>query len=226
MKDEWGFKMINTNNHKYDYEKMFNEIDSFITEYKIEEIINPIGVDLGINPFDLFLLKKYIEQNNISHILEFGAGSSSKFIDSLGIKRTSFALQSIFYNIDYINLDIKSQYETIQKYIKENKFDMFLIDTEHTTDMATIINEKFLKPTKYKKALFIHDWFDFNKVTYSEQIYYYNNILKKYKVAYITDLPDEYINKLKIKNNIIDNKTMYHTQVHYVPRCSIILNPK
>jgi len=226
MADEWGYTIKNTNNYQYDYEQIFNHINSFIGEYKIEDMIKIIGVDFGINLFDLFLLKKFIEENNITHMMELGAGSSSKFIDSLGIKRTSFALDSVFYDLDYVKLNIKDDYEIVQEHIRKNDFDMFFIDNDHSTEMAKLICDKFLNLMDYSKPLFIHDWFDFNKTTYSEQVYYYNNMLDKYDVEYMTDLPDVFINSLKQKSNKIDNRILYHTAVHYVPRCSIILKPK
>jgi hypothetical protein len=118
MGDEWGIIILNSNNYKYNYQNIFNKIFNFIDEYRLEDIVKLIGENFGINPFDLFILKKFIFENNITNVVEFGAGSSSKFIDSLGIKRTSFALQPIFYDIKYEKINLYEQYNIIQKFIK------------------------------------------------------------------------------------------------------------
>lgn len=203
----------------YEYSYIFNKISHFVHEYDVNKIKEIVGQNFGINPFDLFILEKYIEENKIKSIIEFGCGSSSKFLDGIGVNRTSFANESIFYNVDFKALNILESYSIIQDFINNNEFDMFLIDSDHTSQMAQLISEKFLNLVNNKKSVFIHDWFDNKKITYTEQVFYLENIIKFYDVEYMTDLPEEYVNKLINMNDQINIVTTN------IPRCSVILKP-
>lgn len=204
---------------KYDYHRITNKILTFISEYDVDKIKAIVGQNFGIHPFDLFVLQKFIEENGINSIVEFGCGSSSKFLDGIDIKRTSFAIESIFYNVDFVKMDILDSQGIIEDFIKNNKFDMFLIDSDHTEIMAKTIFENFLNLTNHTKPIFIHDWFDNGKTTYTEQLFYLENMLSFYNVEYITDLPEEYIDTLTNLNN------QMNIVVTNIPRCSIVLNP-
>lgn len=224
MADEYGVKIIKFEyDYNYDYQKITDKISNFINEYKSEDIIKNIGHYLGINPFDLFILKKFVEENNIKSILELGAGASSLFIDNLGINRKSFALESVAYEIEYEKFDIFKNYNIIQDYIKNNEVDMFIIDCEHSHEMAKLIDENFLKLVEYKKPVFIHDWFDYDKIGYSEQRYYLDYIVKNYDVEYMTDLPNDCVLSLLKLNSEINKNNEEFTNI---PRCSAILKSK
>lgn len=225
MADEFGIRIP-----KYidEYDDVFNNIKNIVENYNVESIKNDVGNLFGINPFDLFILKTFIEKNRIKNILELGAGTSSKFIDKLNIERKSFAIESIYYDVVFEPLNIYQSYQDIKKYIKSNSIDLILIDCEHTGKMGKLIDEEFLYSLNYNVPLFIHDWMGNEQIGYSEQIYYIENILKFYDIKFITDLPDHYLNELKKINNEIDNQIIYDKLElkTIIRRCSAILTPK
>lgn len=218
MSDEHGH-ILYKGDYIFDYQRIFNffyeEIEYFnLSDYEV------IGHRLGVNPFDLFMLKTFIEKNKITHILELGSGTTSKFLDILGVKRKSFALECIYHNdINFEQINVFDSYKVVQSYLVENDVDMILIDCEHSERMAKLISEKFFKEINYKLPFFVHDWFDLEKVTYTEQIYYYNNLFGHYDLYLMTDLPEEEIKKLTSVNNQLSKK-------FEVPRCSAIITPK
>jgi hypothetical protein len=82
--------------------------------------------------------------------------------------------------------------------------------------MGQLIYNHILSYTNFKIPIFIHDWFDFEKETYQEQVFYYNHLFEYYDLDVMSDLPIKYINKLGVDIN---------SECH-VPRCSAILTPK
>jgi len=195
----------------YDYKKIINNITKLIPTYEIGDIIECIDGEFGINPFDLKLLKEFIISNNITNVLEFGAGTSTKLLDTLNINRKSYALNSVTHSVTFHKINLYDDYSLVEKYITDNPtIDMVIIDCEHTGKMGALLNEKFLKLLNHSRPIFIHDWFDYGKKTYTEQVYYHNNILDKYVVSYMTDLISPFFDMEKN---------------HRVPRCSTILTP-
>lgn len=217
-------------NYRKNYDTIVKELKKIVNEYDLVEMKNNVGSLFGINPFDLFILKKFIDNNNIKNVLELGAGTSSIFLDNLGINRTSIAIESIYYGVKFENLDLYESYKIVKDNIKNNNYDLLLIDCEHSNAMAKLIDTEFLTLFNHKIPIFIHDWMDSDKIGYSEQVYYIDNILNRYKVLYQTDLPTKYIDELIAINNQIDNEELYSglgLRIEHLPimRCSAILTP-
>ncbi len=218
MSDEYGF-IIQKSHYEYDYERISNYFIGVIENYDPLKYEN-IGSNLGLNQFDLFMFETFIEEKKIKSILELGSGTTSKFLDILNIKRKSFALESIYHDdVVFDKINLYESYEVVQKYMKENKIDMILIDCEHSKSMAQLIYDKILKTSNFNLPIFIHDWFDFGKQTYTEQIFYYNTLFDHYNLYLMSDLPQNNVSKLtRINSKILKNS--------HVPRCSAILTPK
>ena len=214
MADEYGY-IINRPGYTYNYQKIFNKIINVIDNFNLtryEELVH-----LGVNPFDLFLLETFLRENNIKKVLELGSGTTTKLLDVLGIERKTFALECMnFTDLKFDKIDLYESYEVVQKYIDNNKIDFILIDCEHSRSMGELIYNHILKYTNFKVPIFIHDWFDFEKETYQEQVFYYNHLFEYYDLDVMSDLPIKYINKLGVDIN---------SECH-VPRCSAILTPK
>lgn len=231
MGDEYYHIIPRPKNNPIDYNFVYNNFLKILGNYNIENMSMLTGPKFGINPFDLYFLKCFIEENKIKHVLELGAGTSTLFLDKLGIKRKSYALESIYYDINFEQIDLYLKHEIVEDYIRKNDIDLFLIDCEHSYNMGKLISEKFFSIKNYKIPFFVHDWFDFNKYTYGEQKYYIENMLEFFNVFYMSDLPEEYIKKLKEYNTQIDNDELYQKfglKIEHLPiiRCSALLIPK
>ena len=219
MADEWYGDILQKGDYNFDYNKICDSFLEIINNFKTSDY-ESIGERLGMNPFDLFMLHTFMSTNNINHVLELGSGTSSKFIDSLKVKRKSFALECIYHDdVNFEKMDLFDSYEIVQSYLVDNDVNLILIDCEHSERMAKLITDKFLKKVEYKFPIFIHDWFDFGKETYTEQIFYYNNLFTNYDLHLMTDLPNKQIKKLTKANSQMNNQ-------FEVPRCSAILTPK
>lgn len=217
MADEFGYT-LEFDNYKFNYNLIYDELLKNITEYNPSKY-EKIG-ELGVNPFDLFLLEGFIKENKISHVVEFGCGTTSKILDVLGVRRKTFALESIYYkDLVFDKINLFESYKLVQEYLDKNEVDLFLIDCEHSESMGKLIFERFIEYTDFKIPIFVHDWFDFGKKTYKEQIFYYKNIFNNYELYVMSDIPDEFLDKLKNKNNFLNNE-------YFIPRCSAILEPK
>lgn len=229
--DDFGY-IINKppRDNPYKYDLIYERLNRLVSNYDLKHMKKIVGLDFGINPFDLFVLESFIENNKIKKVLELGAGTSSQMLDNIGVVRNSFALESIFYDLKFKKIDIFKDYRIIEKFIRSNQVDMLVIDCEHSARMAKLIDRRFLRLLNYSKPIFIHDWYDFGRTTFAEQVYYFNNLLDKYEVTYMTDLPANIIAKLKKTNEQIDNEIFYKklglkSRLLPIRRCSAILTP-
>ena len=222
MVDEFGV-IIQKGDYGFDYEIFYDIINKRIKDFnlKLYEDLYSLGSgNIGMNALDLFCLKFFFEENNIQNVLELGCGTTSKFLDILKIQRKTFALDCIYFEgVEYEKLNLFEEYQTIQKYVENNIVEFILVDCLHNEKMAELIFDKILKLSNFNTPIFIHDWFDFNKETYTEQVYYYNNLFKFYDLYLMTDLPKEFIDKLQYDKNSVD-------EICHVPRCCAILTPK
>jgi len=224
---EYFFKREN----EFDYVSITGKLIGFIKNYKYNDIkikysdvkIKPKD-NFGIHPFDLFVLGQYIKQNNIQSVLEFGAGTSSILFDSMGLKRKSFALTSMYCVCDFEAIDVYINPDRIVDYIKNNKIDLLFIDCEHSTAMAKFIIANFISLLS-NVPIAVHDWFDYDKPIYNEQLVYYTDLIKtkKYSVELMTDLSGEFFNKLITVNPAIDylDEMLIYKTAHN--RCLAIL---
>lgn len=230
--DDFGYTITTPPTNPYDYEAIYKRFKKLMSHYDLKSMKKLVGNDFGINPLDLFMLKSFIEQNKIKNVLELGAGTSSSMLDNMSVARTSYALESIFYeHVHFEKIDIFKYYPIVEDFIKNNPIDMLVIDCEHSFRMARLIDTKLLPLLNYTVPLFLHDWYDYDKQTYAEQVYYVTHLLDKYDVTYMTDLPPEILDKLKKANDQIDNEAMYKKlglRRGHLPirRCSAILTPK
>jgi hypothetical protein len=217
MADEYGH-IITCTGYVYDYELIYEEVKKNIKDFNKLEYQKLKF--LGVNPFDLFQLEIFLKENEIKNVLELGSGTTSKFLDNLGINRKSFALESIYFpDLVFDKVNLYESYNLVHEFLNKNKIDFILIDCEHSKSMAELIYNQILKYVDFKIPIFIHDWFDFGKITYREQVYYYENLFNHYDLHIMTDLPSDYINKLNKLGVTIDGEC-------HVPRCCAILKPK
>jgi hypothetical protein len=159
------------------------EYAKFTNEYL--DILTQVG-RLGMNLIDFYLLGQYIKNNNVKKITELGCGSTSAFLDKLGIYRESFSLFQAggFENLNFVKCDIYESADIINKSC-ENA-DLLLIDSQHSNQMAEFYHKNIL--SRHKLPIFIHDFMDNGQPTYSEQIYWIENLLdKEYKIFAATN---------------------------------------
>jgi hypothetical protein len=81
--DDFGYiitKPLKSEN-PYNYELIYKRLKKLVSRYDLKYMKKIVGSDFGINPLDLFVLKSFIENNDIKNILELGAGSSSRMLD-------------------------------------------------------------------------------------------------------------------------------------------------
>jgi len=217
MEDEYGFT-LELGDYKFDYESSFNFFEGKVSRLDID-FYKKLSC-LGVNPFDLFMIEVFLKENNIQNVLELGCGSTSKLLDVLKIKRKSFAIDCLCVDeLEFEKINLFNEYSIVQEHIKNDNVDFVLIDCLHNQKMAELIHTKILSSTNFNTPIFIHDWFDFGKWTYTEQIYYYNNLFSDYDLYLMSDLPEEYINRLEYDENAVNN-------ICHVPRCGAILIPK
>jgi hypothetical protein len=173
----------------------FSEIDNIIHD------LNP-----GMNSFDFVILNNYIKSSNIKTVTELGCGSTSRFLDFCGIKRTTFALIEVGGDdsLDYNKCDIFEKADEILASAKES--DMILIDSLHSDVMADFYYKNILKHVM--KPVFIHDFYDKRKNCYSEQTFWEDNILNKFYNLYI-----------------LANAYPVQRDNELYPQCSAILKP-
>lgn len=200
MPDDWGH-ITRYKLDTYITIKCFNFIKT--EEFDLQKIKDILDLYLGINAFDLYILKMFIEKYNIKKILELGCGSSSLFLDQLQVERETYSLSSQEYDIKYIQCNILNEWERIEAAAKTA--DLIFIDAEHSKTFATEYYKRLLLQTN--AAIFIHDWFLPGETTYSEQISLLNlGILDKYKFQIITRM---------LCKELYDNSN--------TPPCSILL---
>lgn len=182
LADDWGHALI------YD-------VDSSLIEYNFNSIktdeFDPSKIkhdyemlDYGINPFDLWVLKNFVMNRNIKSVTELGCGSTTHFLNKLGLKVTSFALSNPSkHQIVYNQCDILVNADKILESC--DKSDLLLIDSWHHKDMAKFYHQNILKHINL--PIFMHDWNKRGVVGYSEQVYWIEHILDKdYKLFIMT----------------------------------------
>ena len=93
-----NFETLTQNFSYWEYAKFTNEYMDILTQ---------VG-RLGMNLIDFYLLGQYIKNNNIKKITELGCGSTSAFLDKLGIYRESFSLFQAggFETLNFVKCDI------------------------------------------------------------------------------------------------------------------------
>lgn len=198
--DEFG-KLFNREN-EFNYDDYTSKLCKSIKNYSMSTYLKMFKGALGMHPFDLFTLEQYIKQNNVESVLELGAGTSSVLIDSLNIKRKSFAIESITHNCTFEPINLFTDTKPVIDYINNNKIDFLFIDCEHSTAMANLIIETFLPLLPHSTPVAIHDWFDYDRKIYNEQWVYYTQLIKpkKYEIDLMTDLPQKNLNFLGSTN--------------------------
>src|SRR5713101_291721 len=92
--DDYGYEITEPpeETNPYKYAEIYKRLEDIIGDFDLREMKKIVGLDFGINPFDLFVLKSFIERNDVKLVLELGAGTSSMMLDNMKIARKSFAL--------------------------------------------------------------------------------------------------------------------------------------
>jgi hypothetical protein len=156
-------------------------------EYDLDSIKSFLDTTLfGINPFDLYVLKQYIVNKGIKRVCELGCGSSSYFMDKLGVHRESFAYEDVSRcGVKFVECDIYESADMILDSCK--KSDLLFIDSQHNTKTAEFYSKHILKYTNL--PVFIHDWYLPDELKYPEQEYWIENLLyKTYDLFVLTRL--------------------------------------
>lgn len=175
------------------YSDDFSKISQLVVDYdfnnkNIEDLcgspinfseIDNVFADLnaGMNSFDFVILNNYIKEKGIKKVTELGCGSTSQFLDMIGVQRKTFALTQAAGSrpIEYIQCDIFKNSQAILESAEDS--DMILIDSLHSYEMSSFYYEKILSICK--KPVFMHDIFDKNKNCYSEQTFWEEHIAGK-----------------------------------------------
>lgn len=152
-------------------------------EFNLEDIESLMDqLYLGVNAFDLYLIKQFIQHNNIKSVVELGAGSSSIFFDKLGLKRTSFSQSSQEYKVSFKSVNIYDATEEISLALKDA--DLLFVDAEHSARFAEFY---FSTLMQLGKPVIIHDWFLPNETTWEEQSKLLElGILEKYQFVIVS----------------------------------------
>jgi hypothetical protein len=204
-----------------------------IKSYSVDELRPKTNNFFGLNPFDLFVIKEFIQKNNIKKVLEFGCGSTSELFDSIiGVDRTTYALEFVYNGVGSTIENSRIKFNSINLHnltLSEDElkqYDMILIDSDHTAEMANHLVKNFLEKTNYSIPVIVHDFFIPHHMSYpQENMYYVNNLIenKKMNLYLMTDFEDVDLDEInKIKN--IDLETQKYEK-HIIPRCIAILTP-
>lgn len=151
-----------------------------------EKLFNDLDCKTGVNLIDFFILHKYIEKNNIKKVTELGYGSTSIFLDSIGIKRETFAVDRAGVNanneVEFVKCNIYKSADMINESCKTS--DLILIDSQHAYTMAEFYHNNIL--INHNLPIFMHDFMAPGRQTYSEQIYWINHLINKEYTLYIS----------------------------------------
>jgi hypothetical protein len=156
-------------------------------EYDLDWMKSFLGkTPFGINPFDLYVLKQYIENKGIKRVCELVCGSSSYFMDKLGVYRESFSYEDMAQcGVKFVECDIFESADMILNSCKNS--DLLFIDSQHDLKMAEFYSKYILEYTNL--PIFIHDWFLPTELKYPEQKFWLENLLyKKYDLFILTRL--------------------------------------
>ena len=187
--DEYGAHLkytVDYNELKYNFDSIKQiEYDSNI----IKKYLN--GFMPGMSYFDFWTLFNFIKNRKIKTVTELGCGSTTHFLQNIGLICNSFSLaaeDSVKNKVPHIECDIFESAKIILDSCYTS--DLLLIDSLHTAAMAQFYHNNIL--TKINLPIFIHDWFDNGELGYTEQEYWIENILDKdYKLFLMTRIFDK-----------------------------------
>lgn len=166
----------------YSYEqKLYSFLE--LEKFELTSILERYSFYLGINPFDIYILERCVQEFQIKSALELGCGSSSIILDMLGIERQSYAQNSPDHR--HVTFKKTNLYETMPALLNKVKaVDLLFIDCEHSSAMAS----KYIPLLNSCKGLiFIHDWHLPGEPSWEEQQYLVSvDILNAYNDYCIT----------------------------------------
>jgi len=184
LPDEFGYKC----DYIFDIDTIFKNFNSIKTEeFVLENILSHTKeVILGVNPFDLYILKNFISFKSIKKVTEFGCGSTTALIRSLGVECHSFALSDQSNSgVVFNKCNILDSANIILEDCKTSG--LVLIDSWHSSVMAEFYHKELFGFISL--PVFLHDWFAPMEDTYSEQVYFAEKILdKQYELFLMTRL--------------------------------------
>jgi len=225
---------------KHDYineELLCNNLIGLIKNknFNVKELLNLCeNLDLnllGLNIFDLFVLKCYLELINPKKIIEIGCGTSTKLMNNLGYNVDTFALDDIHSIVtntnptNYHKIDLLTDYG-LNEIIKNcNDADLLFVDGLHSYNFAKRIYENVVP--KINGPIICHDFFPLHYTeTWGEQYYLINEFLNKnngYSLFTITSINNTFYNKIKNETGLDLNLTEYGSQQRII-KCLGIIN--
>lgn len=165
---------------------------------------------LGLNVFDLFLLKCYLELKKPNKIIEIGCGTSTRLMKNLGYKVDTYALddiQSIVTNTEpcnYNKIDLLTD-EGLTEVIKNsNGVDLLFVDGLHSYNFAKRIYENIVP--LINTPIICHDFLPLTyDLTWGEQYYLMNDFLNKkngYSLFTTSSINNIFYNKIKDETDL------------------------
>lgn len=159
--------------YPYDLAKIEENFELINSGYFVEDWFHSMPY-LLVHPFDLAILKGYIDYKKVQKVTELGCGSTSRFLDRIcKVQRETFALEDMLGGgIPFNKCDIYESTEVILDSCKTS--DLLIVDALHCEAMAECYLD-ILKETKI--PVFIHDWYLPDEETWPEQNYWLKHIL-------------------------------------------------
>ena len=205
-----------TNHKSINEELLCNNLISLIKNQKFnfQELLdlsenNDID-QLGLNIFDLFVLKCYLEFKNPNKIIEIGCGTSTRLMNNLGYNVETFALDdihSIVTNsnpIKYHKTNLLTD-NGLDEVIKNcNDTDLLFVDGLHSYNFAKRVYEDIVPVIN--TPVICHDFLPLTyDLTWGEQYYLMNEFLNKknnYSLFTTTSINNNFYNRIKDETGI------------------------
>jgi hypothetical protein len=185
----------------------------------------------GVCEVDLYFLQQFIKHFDIKRVMELGSGTSTLFLNTLGITAHTFSSGIPDYLQNHPNVMDWHIDEYSVEFLSEiaSNYDMYFIDCEHTAYFAHAYYENLL--LKYPRPTVIHDFFDVSTPVLWEEAHYlmqripFDNI---YKPFILTDFPQEVLGGISdiIKYDV--SKQKFNNADYGItrpPMCSLFLIP-
>lgn len=186
---------------------------------------------LGLNVFDLFVLKCYLELKKPNKIIEIGCGTSTRLMNNLGYKVETFAIDdihSIVTNtgpISYRKIDLLTN-EGLNEVIKNcSGADLLFVDGLHSYNFAKRVYENILP--LINTPVICHDFLPLTyDLTWGEQYYLMNDFLNKkngYSLFTTTSINNIFYNKIKDETGLDLNLSEIGSEQRVIKCLGIIM---
>lgn len=211
------------------------------TQFNLPEIRALAEYTVGVCELDLFFIREYINYKGCKRVLEFGTGTSTVFLNNIGQRVDTFAVDcpvpglnpEKYRNVSYNTLHIDDS--NIDKFVNlSNDCDLIFIDADHSAKFAELYYTRLIE--KIKKPCVIHDiFYTYNQpgaYKWGECEYLKSQLALEtslYNVIIHTDIPDQYTDDVSGMINYDVNQQRRGNNGYGAtrpPTCTMFIEPK